>query len=300
MDISLQNSDLIDRFADTVWSESGLSDLTLDAYRRDLTAFAEWQEERNKNLVHTNRQDVLRYLASRDDFNPRSLARHLCALRRFFTFCVTESLLNDCPTDNIDSPSVGHSLPKTLSLTDIELLLEMPDITLPTGLRDRSMLETLYGAGLRVSELIGLLVSSINLQDGWLRMTGKGSRERLVPLGEYAVDWLMRYLSDARPKLLAVHGGITDDLFITARGKRMTRQAFWNNVRKYGLQAGINSELSPHSLRHSFATHLLDNGTDIRTIQQLLGHSSLTTTQIYTHVSKKRLSTVLKQHHPRG
>ncbi len=289
---------LIQEFLDTVWSESGLSQETLVAYRTDLTALALWQNQMGKTLDTTERSEILNYLANRVHYSARSSARQLSTFRRFYRYCVEESIISESPVISISSPFVGKSLPKSLTESEVERLLDAPDTATSLGIRDRTMLETMYGAGLRVSELVSLQVNSVNIPDGWVRLTGKGSRERLVPLGDYAIEWLKRYLDGTRD--LIRKRQISDDLFVTARGKQMTRQAFWQLLRKYALIAQIKSELSPHSLRHSFATHLLDHGADLRTIQQLLGHSDLKTTQVYTHLSSSRLSDVVKMHHPRG
>ncbi len=297
-DILSEDGRLIDQFTDTLWSESGLAEATLEAYMLDLRAFAKWQNASRKSLLEASRSDVMGYLASRTDYSARSISRQLSSLRRFYRFCLMEQLLQLSPTENVSSPFLGKPLPKSLTEDEVESLLNAPDTTTSLGVRDRSMLETLYGAGLRTSELINLSVNSVSLQNGWVRLTGKGSKERLVPLGEYAVDWLEAYLGSHRRNLLKQK--VSDDLFVTIRGRKMTRQAFWLNVRKYSTVAGIKTELTPHSLRHSFATHLLNNGTDLRTIQQLLGHSDLSTTQIYTHISKQRLANLLQEHHPRG
>lgn len=297
-EISQNDSELVDQFTDYAWSQGGLSEATLTAYRQDLILLANWQYSRGKSLETVNRDDILEFLSSRMQNSGRTAARNLSTFRQFYRFCRDESIVEVCPTDNIASPFVGKNLPKTLSEEEVEALLQAPNASTPIGVRDRAMLETLYGAGLRVSELISLELNSINLDNGWVRLTGKGSRERLVPLGEYAVDWIQRYLNTYRTKLLKKR--VSNDLFVTSRGKRMTRQAFWLNIRKYAALTGIQSDITPHSLRHSFATHLLNHGTDLRTIQQMLGHSSLSTTQIYTHVSKQRLAELLSQHHPRG
>ncbi len=297
-EISATDLRLIERFIDSIWSESGLADSTLESYRMDLSSLSLWLGAGQKTLLEADRIDLMRYLAGKSSYGTRTIVRQLSAFRRFFRYCIAESLIDFCPTDEILSPLVGRSLPKSLSESEIEALLNAPDINGKIGLRDRSMLETLYGAGLRVSELVSLPLGAVNRTDGWVRLTGKGSRERLVPLGEHAVHWLTEYLEHARPKLLS--NKPSSDLYLTARGSRMTRQAFWINIRKYAIAAGIGSEITPHAMRHSFATHLLDHGTDIRTIQQLLGHRDLSTTQVYTHVSRKRLSQVLKDHHPRG
>ena len=298
VEISPEDAGLIDQFTDNLWSESGLAEKTLDAYRSDLNSLAKWQYLSGRSLVQTDRSDIMRFLASRSSYSARSMSRQLSSFRRFYRYCVTESKMKSCPTDNISSPFIGKSLPRTMTENEVVCLLEAPNTDTAIGVRDRSMLETLYGAGLRVSELVSLSVNAVSLDNGWVRLTGKGSRERLVPLGEFAVEWIGTYLQHHRPGLLK--GRVCDDLFVTARGRRMTRQAFWLNIRKYSLKAGIKTDITPHSLRHSFATHLLNNGTDIRSIQQMLGHSDLSTTQIYTHISKQHLSELLRQHHPRG
>ena len=289
---------LIDEFTDSIWAESGLTQQTLESYRLDLKSLALWLNLEGKCLLQADRVDLLRYLASKSDYGARTIVRQLSAFRRFYRYCIAQSMLDACPTDEITSPLVGRNLPKALSEADVTALLAAPDIHRPVGLRDRSMLETIYGAGLRVSELVNLPLGAINRADGWVRLTGKGARERLIPLGEHAVYWLGEYLEKSRPQLSKY--GLSNDLYITARGNRMTRQAFWINIRKYAIRAGISTDITPHALRHSFATHLLDHGADIRTIQQLLGHSDLSTTQVYTHVSRQRLSNLLKAHHPRG
>ena len=298
-EISNEDLRLIDQFTDSIWSESGLAQNTLDSYRLDLISLSLWLKQQKKNLLEAERADIMRYLASKSAYGSRTIARQLSTFRRFYRYCVAESLSMSCPTDEITSPFIGRSLPKSLSESEIEALLHAPDVSKDIGLRDRSMLETLYGAGLRVSELVSLPLGAVNRAEGWVRLTGKGAHERLVPLGEHAVYWLNEYMERARPNLSKK--GLSNDLYITARGRQMTRQTFWINIRKYATAAGISGEkITPHALRHSFATHLLDHGSDLRTIQQLLGHSDLSTTQIYTHVSRQRLSKLLKEHHPRG
>ncbi len=297
-EISLKDDDLIALFIDNQWAESGLSDKTLSAYRSDLEIFAKWLNHRDRALVSAERSDILNFLADRIDLSTRSNSRRMSTFRQFFKFCARESIISAVPTENIESPHISLHLPNSLSEEQVEALLNAPSDSTPVGIRDRAMIETMYGAGLRVSEAVRLTVHAINLQDGWVRLIGKNATERLVPLGEYAVEAIERYLQSARPELM--NGRICDQLFVTARGKGMTRQAIFLNIRKYAQVAGIANEISPHSLRHSFATHLLDNGTDLRTIQQLMGHSDLSTTQIYTHVSRQRLSDVLAKHHPRG
>ena len=298
-EISNEDLQLINQFTDSIWSESGLAQNTLESYRLDLISLSLWLNQQKKNLLEVDRADIMRYLANKSTYGARTIARQLSTYRRFYRYCVAESVLKSCPTDEITSPFIGRSLPKALSESEIEALLHAPDIGKDIGLRDRSMLETLYGAGLRVSELVSLPLGAVNRAEGWVRLTGKGARERLVPLGEHAVHWLNEYMERARPNLSKK--GLSNDLYITSRGRQMTRQTFWTNIRKYATAAGISSEkITPHALRHSFATHLLDHGSDLRTIQQLLGHSDLSTTQIYTHVSRQRLSKLLKDHHPRG
>ncbi|GAB4290468.1 MAG: site-specific tyrosine recombinase XerD [Thiohalomonadaceae bacterium] len=292
---------LLERFLDALWMERGLSDHTLAAYRRDLQGLARWLEQQaGPPLEGVSRQDLLGYLHSRAaaGARPRTTARLLSSLRRFYRYLVREQVLTDDPSARIDSPKLGRGLPKALTEAEVEALLAAPDIEDPLGLRDRAMLEVLYASGLRVSELVGLEMYRVSLQQGVMRILGKGSKERLVPLGEEAVSWLERYLTAARPQL--VSGQATAALFPTRRGEAMTRQAFWYLIKRYARQAGITSHLSPHTLRHAFATHLLNHGADLRVVQMLLGHSSLSTTQIYTHVARERLKALHARHHPRG
>ncbi len=295
------NDALIDRFCDHLWLEDGLADLTLAAYRRDLKAFGAWLEkERKHDLDSVAPGDVEAYLAWRfaHRAQPRSAARYTSALKRFYRYLLRENLVAADPTLNLDSPKLPRALPKTLTESDVERLLDSADIDSPRGLRDRAMLETLYATGLRVSELVGLKLTAVNLNDGVLRVTGKGNKDRLVPLGEDAVQWLRRYLTDARPPLL--ERNLTDAVFVTARGCGMTRQAFWYLIGRRAQAAGITRPLSPHTLRHAFATHLLNHGADLRVVQMLLGHSDISTTQIYTHVARERMKQLHAQHHPRG
>ncbi|ACL73207.1 tyrosine recombinase XerD [Thioalkalivibrio sulfidiphilus HL-EbGr7] len=291
----------IDAFLDAIWAEHGLSDHTLAAYRADLMALARWLGPRGKRVEQADRGDLLAYLSHRvaGGARPRSTARLLSSLRRFYRHQVRDGRRQDDPTAQIDSPKLGRPLPDTLSETDVEALLASPDTDTDLGLRDRAMLELLYATGLRVSELVGLRVDQVNLRHGVVRTLGKGSKERLVPLGEEASVWVERYLGAARPALLAGQGAC-DDLFVTRRGGAMTRQAFWHLLRRYAAQAGIHKHLSPHTLRHAFATHLLNHGADLRVVQMLLGHSDLSTTQIYTHVARARLKELHGKHHPRG
>ena len=295
------NDALIDRFCDHLWLEDGLADLTLAAYRRDLKTFGVWLEkERTHGLDAAVAGDIEAYLAWRfaRRAQPRSAARYTSALKRFYRYLLRENLIAADPTLNLDSPKLPRSLPKTLTEADVERLLDSADVHTPLGLRDRAMLETLYATGLRVSELVGLKLTAVNLNDGVLRVTGKGNKDRLVPLGEEAVQWLRRYLGEARPSLLEKN--LSDAVFVTARGGGMTRQAFWYLIKRRAQAAGITRPLSPHTLRHAFATHLLNHGADLRVVQMLLGHSDISTTQIYTHVARERMKQLHAQHHPRG
>ncbi len=295
------NDALVDRFCDHLWLEDGLSDLTLAAYRRDMQAFGGWlKQSRSKALDAVVSGDVEAYLAWRfkQQAKPRSAARYTSALKRFYRFLLRENLIAADPTLNLDSPKLPRALPKTLTEADVESLLDSADTSTPLGLRDRAMLETLYATGLRVSELVSLKLTAMNLDDGVLRVTGKGNKDRLVPLGEEAVQWLKRYLADSRPQLLGRQ--LSDAVFVTARGEGMTRQAFWYLIKRRAAAAGITRTLSPHTLRHAFATHLLNHGADLRVVQMLLGHSDISTTQIYTHVARERMKQLHAQHHPRG
>lgn len=290
----------IERFLDALWMERGLSGNTLAAYRADLGGFARWLAAQEKTLLMAQRTDLLGYLSERvaDGAKPRTSARLLSSLRRFYRYQVREGRLHTDPSVRIDTPRTGRPLPDSLSEAEVEELLNAPDDSDPIGLRDRAMLELLYASGLRVSELVGMTTDRVNLQQGVVRLVGKGSKERLVPLGEQAVDWLQRYLENGRPELSAATAA--GELFITRRGRGMTRQAFWYRLREYAIKSGINKPLSPHTLRHAFATHLLNHGADLRVVQMLLGHSDLSTTQIYTHVARERLKDLHSQHHPRG
>jgi len=291
----------IDLFLDALWVERGLSRNTLAAYRRDLMGFLRWLDtHRSCVLLEAQRQDLLSYLAERvsAEAKPRTTARLLSSLRRFYQKAVRDGELQEDPSERIEAPRLGRSLPKTLSEKDVELLIDSPDTHTALGLRDRAMLELLYATGLRVSELVELRVLQLNLRQGVVRTLGKGSKERLVPLGEMASEWLELYLSSARGELLKNRE--CEQLFVTQRGAGMTRQAFWYLIKKHALHAGIRKSLSPHTLRHSFATHLLNHGADLRVVQMLLGHSDLSTTQIYTHVAHERLKSLHSEHHPRG
>jgi integrase/recombinase XerD len=291
----------IERFTDALWMEHGLSEHTLAAYRNDLAGLAAWlRQQALSGLPQARREDLLAYLADRviAGARPRTTARLLSSLRRYYRYLVREGRLQADPSIRIDTPRIGRPLPDSLSEREVEELLAAPDVQDTLGLRDRAMLELLYACGLRVSELVGLAVEQVSLSQGVVRLTGKGDKERLVPLGEEAIDWVQRYLDDSRPQLAG--RVLARELFITARGKGMTRQAFWYRIRHYALKSGINKHLSPHTLRHAFATHLLNHGADLRVVQMLLGHSDLSTTQIYTHVARERLKDLHAQHHPRG
>lgn len=298
--MSGDNQALLDHFIDHLWLEDGLSKNTLQSYRLDLTAFAAWlQQNENKLLDQAVQADIQQYLAVRfPQSRPRSISRLIASLRRFYRHALREQRITLDPTLHIDSPKLPRSLPKSLNEEEVEALLDAPVTAQPIGLRDRAMLELLYACGLRVSELVGLKVTEVSLQEGVIRVTGKGSKTRLVPMGEEAVEWIGRYLKDARPGILQKR--LSDSLFVTQRGEAMTRQAFWYLIKRYALQAGIQKPMSPHVLRHAFATHLLNHGADLRVVQLLLGHADISTTQIYTHVARERLKQLHSIHHPRG
>jgi integrase/recombinase XerD len=291
---------LIGRFLDAVWMERGLSANTLAAYRADLAALARWLGGRQVKLAGTGRTDLLDFIAARVNggARPRSTARQLSSFRRFFRYLVREGIVTDDPTAQIAMPKIGRSLPRSLSEPEVESLLAAPAVADPLGNRDRTMLEVLYATGLRVTELVNLKVVQVNVSQGVVRVLGKGNRERLIPLGDEAVRWLKAFLGGARHEILLER--TTDYLFPTRRGDRMTRQAFWHIIKRYARKAGVDRELSPHTLRHAFATHLLNHGADLRVVQMLLGHSDLSTTQIYTHVARERLKELHTVHHPRG
>ncbi|MCS6948315.1 MAG: site-specific tyrosine recombinase XerD [Steroidobacteraceae bacterium] len=290
----------ITRFLDAVWMERGLSANTLAAYRADLTALSRWLAERNIPILQTSRADLLAFIAARVEAGarPRSTARQLSSFRRFFRYYLRQGVIRHDPTAQIAMPKIGRSLPKSLSEEEVESLLSAPLVTDPLGHRDRTMLEVLYATGLRVSELVNLKYNQVNLNQGVIRVLGKGNRERLIPLGEEAVRWLGEFINGARSEILLDR--TTDYLFPTRRGDRMTRQAFWHIIKRYARKSSIDKELSPHTLRHAFATHLLNHGADLRVVQMLLGHSDLSTTQIYTHVARERMKELHGQHHPRG
>ena len=291
---------VVDAFLDAAWAERGLSRNTLDSYRYDLHGLAERLAERGKALDQAGRSDVLDALAGgmQKGGSPRSVARRLSAYRQFYRWLVREGRMQDDPTALIDAPRLGRPLPKVLSETEVESLLAAPDTDTPLGVRDRAMLETMYAAGLRVSELVGLEAAQLNLRQGVVRVMGKGGKERLVPLGGESIDWVRHWMDEARPALLK--GRTSRAVFVTARGSGMTRQAFWHRIKQLAKSAGVASQLSPHVLRHSFATHLLNHGADLRVVQLLLGHGDLSTTQIYTHVAREGLKRLHETHHPRG
>ena len=295
------NTALLDEFCDALWLEDGLSRNSIDSYRRDLRIFSEWLEtSEQKSLLDAGHGDLLAYLAARfkNRFAPRSAARLLSSLKRFYRYLHREGRIEIDPSLEIDSPKMPRSLPDVLTEEDVQSLILAPDLRTARGLRDRAMLETLYASGLRVSELVTLTIGQLNRDAGVLRVLGKGSKERLVPVGEEALDWIRRYLSDARAELLGTRS--SDALFVTSRAQAMTRQAFWNLIKRYAVSSGIRKKVSPHTLRHAFATHLLNHGADLRVVQMLLGHTDISTTQIYTHVARERLKELHARHHPRG
>lgn len=291
---------LIEHWLDTAWMEKGLSDQSLASYRRDLVQFAVWLEGAGVQVTACQRHHLLEFLSRRhsDGVSARTVSRQLSALRGFYRWLRREGRVTEDPTLLVERPKTGRPLPKTLSEADVEALLAAPDTATPLGLRDRTMLEVLYATGLRVSELVGLKTTQVNPRQGLVRIIGKGDKERLVPLGEEALAWLGRYLRESRPLLLGTTQ--SDVLFPSRRGAQMTRQTFWHRLRKVAALANLGKTLSPHTLRHAFATHLLNHGADLRVVQLLLGHSDLSTTQIYTHVARQRLADLHASHHPRA
>ena len=298
---NLSDQSLIDTFLDSLWLEKGLSENTLKSYQHDLQVFVDWLFENNQSVAGVSRADINLYLSHRlqKGLKARSTARSLSCLRALYRYMLREKLIENDPTLRVENPKLGRPLPDTLTEMDVERLLAAPDLETPLGLRDRTMLEVLYACGLRVSELTELRLGQINLRQGVIRILGKGSKERLVPMGEEAINWLTRYLADARGELLKDNLG-QDVVFPSNRGVAMTRQTFWHRLRKLAASAGIQKKLSPHTLRHAFATHLLNHGADLRVVQLLLGHSDLSTTQIYTHIAQQRMKELHQQHHPRG
>lgn len=291
----------IEGFIDSIWLERGLSSNTLTAYRTDLIKCADWlQNEHGVQLLAASRADLMNYLSFQASLHksPRSTARLVSSLKQFFQHAVRERHLSEDPSAQLESPKIGRPLPGSLTEKEVEMLLSAPNPDTPEGIRDKAMLELLYATGLRVSELVQLKPEQVSFNQGIVRIIGKGSKERLVPMGEEAMNWMARYFRLGRPELC--HRGLSNDLFISRRCKGMTRQAFWYRIKAYAIQANITTKVSPHTLRHAFATHLINHGADLRVVQLLLGHSDLSTTQIYTHVARERLKTMHKQHHPRG
>ena len=292
---------VIEAFLDSMWVEHGLSENTLAAYRNDLLGLSRWLSRTATCLADAHQDHVLDYLSYRVQHGskPRTSARLLSSIRRFYRYLLRQGVVQKDPSERIEFPKLGRPLPETLTEEEVERLLDAPDVRKPHGIRDRAMLEVLYACGLRVSELVALTLYQVNLNQGVIRVMGKGSKERLVPYGEQASEWISEFIRHARQDLLKP-GQQCDALFVTNRGAAMTRQAFWYLVRKHALRVGIDKHLSPHTLRHAFATHLLNHGADLRVVQMLLGHSDLSTTQIYTHVAQVRLQELHRRHHPRG
>jgi len=294
------DAQLIAEYLDAIWMEKGLSDNTQESYRRDLAQFAIWLNQQDRQLIGVDAALVQEYLDVRlqQKLSSRTSARFLSCVRGFYRYLLRENRISENPVALVDNPKLSRPLPKSLSEADVEALLAAPDLSDPIGLRDRTMLEVLYACGLRVTELVELTMPQVNLRQNVVRVMGKGSKERLIPMGEEAAAWLARYLREARPVLL---NNMPDEVvFPSTRAQPMTRQTFWYRIKHWAMVAGIKKELSPHTLRHAFATHLLNHGADLRVVQLLLGHSDLSTTQIYTHVAKLRMKQQHAQHHPRG
>lgn len=290
---------VVDQFLDALWLERGLSENTLSAYRSDLYSYAGWlASSASRDLLQSRPEDILAYLATLTGKSSRTSARRLSSLRRFFQYLAREGRISHDPCARIAAPRIGRPLPKSLTEEEVESLLDAPDTTTAMGQRDRAMLEVLYATGLRVSELVGLQLGQVNLRQGVLRVIGKGNKERLVPLGEEASEWVEKFIRQGRAELL--QGPPADVLFPSRRGRMMTRQTFWHAIKRHAQRAGISKTLSPHVVRHAFATHLLNHGADLRVVQMLLGHSDISTTQIYTHVARERLKNLHAEHHPRG
>lgn len=302
-EIPAQDLRLLEQFIDHLWMEYGLSENTLSAYRNDLAGFSAWLASTQNELISVTSSDIQRYLASKFEhgYKSRSSARLLSTLRRFYAWLLRDKRIDQDPTRLLESPKAERPLPVSINEEQVVKLLEAPDTSDDLGYRDRTMLELLYATGLRVSELVNLQLSQVSIEPGVLRIMGKGNKERLVPVGEVALDWLAAYLHHVRPSLLESRSLATKAVFVTQRGKAMTRQAFWYMIKRNAIRAGIDPEkLSPHTMRHAFATHLLNHGADLRVVQMLLGHSDISTTQIYTHVADQRLRDLYKQHHPRA
>ncbi len=296
----MDDSSLIDRFVDSLWLEAGLSENTQMAYRTDLEKLSVWLQQRNCCLLKVRREELLGYLATkmRKGAKSSSSARLLTTMRRFYRYLLREQLIEEDPTLKIEHPKVQRMLPSSLSESEVDNLLSEPDKEVEIEHRDAVMLEVLYASGLRVSELVGLRLEQVNLRQGVLRILGKGGKERLVPLGETALEVLEEYLVTVRLALL--NDAQSSVVFPSLRGKEMTRQTFWHRIKLYAQRSGVRKNITPHTLRHAFATHLVNHGADLRVVQLLLGHSDLSTTQIYTHVAKARLQKLHSQHHPRG
>lgn len=299
----MPNATLLDEFSDTLWLEDGLSHNTLESYRNDLRQFGNWLAEHRKSggkLIEATHTDLLEFLAHRVEtkIKASTASREVSSLKRFYRFLLRKERIHIDPSLNISTPKIARHLPVTLTENDVEMLLAAPDINQPLGMRDRAMLEVLYASGLRVSELVNLKTSQLSEDMGVVHVRGKGDKERLVPLGEEALVWINRYNRQVKPMLL--NGRMSDAVFVTTRGSSMTRQAFWYLIKRHAKHAGIEKSLSPHTLRHAFATHLLNHGADLRVVQLLLGHADISTTQIYTHIARERLKQLHTQHHPRG
>ncbi|HBZ29932.1 MAG TPA: site-specific tyrosine recombinase XerD [Nitrosomonas nitrosa] len=304
MRVSEQNAAILDEFFDALWLEDGLSRNTLQSYRNDLQLFADWlgkQSLKNReSLIDATHSDLLEFLASRVSAKVKAstTSRELSSMKRFYRYLLRQGKISTDPSLNIETPKLLRNLPESLTEAEVELLLNAPDLNSSLGLRDRAMMEVLYASGLRVSELINLKYSQVSQDMGVVRVMGKGRKERLTPLGEESLDWLSRYTRQSRPQLL--QGIVTDTVFVTSRGGAMTRQAFWYLIKRHAQTVGIKKHLSPHTLRHAFATHLLNHGADLRVVQLLLGHADISTTQIYTHIASERLKLLHSKHHPRG
>lgn len=289
---------LVERFLDNLWAEFGLSDNTLAAYRNDLSALQSFKDPGRANLAAVSEEDLFIFLSYASGESSRTAARRLSAIRRFYRFLLRERIITVDPTVRVIGPKLGRSLPKSVSEADVELLLNTPDVATGEGIRDRAMLELLYATGLRVSELVTIRLNQINLTQGVVRIVGKGGKERLVPMGEEALAWIDKFLKLARPEF--VRGSDDQSVFLSHRGQGMTRQTFWHLIKRHAQRAGLAAGLSPHTLRHAFATHLLNHGADLRVVQMLLGHSDISTTQVYTYVARERLKQLHAAHHPRG
>lgn len=298
--MSNASTELLDAFCDTLWLEEGLSRATLECYRRDLTQLANWLALQNKSLLTASQGDLLSFLAYKikQRISPRTSSRQLSSIKRWFQYAVRLGTISSDPSLQINAPKQPRPIPKSLSETTVEALLDAPRTALALGMRDRAMLEVLYATGLRVSELVSLRSYSLSLSMGIVKVMGKGNKERIVPLGEEAIAWVNRYITEARPQLLQAK--TSDFLFVSKRGHAITRQAFWHIIKRYARQANLADDISPHVLRHAFATHLLNHGADLRIVQMLLGHADISTTQIYTHVARQRLKELHAKHHPRG